>query len=600
VASIHFYTLSAGGPIFEKIEETSMTEPNCPKTNRQKLDKLPDQAQSKGPTRRSFLSQVSGAAAATLGAAAMISSPPASATAAQEPSRLDSGNGARSRALRSYTNRVSAAQAELNIRVPNEVTNGDEQRFPNHIGNFSKGLVHNGIGEVDGASYSSLLRAVNSGDSRLFEQIQLGGTVPLVDPQAGLAFDLEGTDSHQLAIGTPPSVASQDIADTAIENYWMALCRDVNFTQYGNEPLTTAAIAELNSLRAFHGPKPVTPQNLFRGFTAGDVLGPYVSQFLLLPFNYGAVPITQLLTTYVSGIDYMTDQASWLAVQNGQGPFGSNQIDPNPQHMRNGRGLSAYVHVDVLFEAYFNACLILIDQGAPLDPNNPYVNSRTQAGFGTFGAPHLKALVAEVSQRALKTVWYMKWFVHRHLRPEAYGGLVHMNKTRQANYPLHPDILNSQALAQVFAKHGTYFLPHAFPEGCPQHPSYGQGHSTVAGACATIVKAWFDDTAPLASVPGITISQASEDGFSLIPYSGADRDQLTIGGEMNKLAANIGIGRNHAAVHWRYDYVDSLPLGEAVAIAMLRDMAHCWNESFEGFSFTKFDGTRIAGVGGNA
>ena len=41
--------------------------------------------------------------------------------------------------------------------------------------------------------------------------------------------------------------------------------------------------------------------------------------------------------------------------------------------MRNGRGLGAYVHVDVLFEAYFNACLVLVDQGAPLDPNNPYL-----------------------------------------------------------------------------------------------------------------------------------------------------------------------------------------------------------------------------------
>src|ERR1700683_2476113 len=204
VALLHFYTLFAGGPIFEKIEESSMTEPNCPKSNGQESDQLPGQAQNKGSTRRSFLSQVSGAAAATLGAAAMISSPPASAARAQEPSRPDSGNGARARALRSYANRGSAAQAELNIRVPNEVTNGDEQRFANHIGNFSKGLVHNGIGEVDGASYASLLRAVNNGDSRLFEQIQLGGTVPLVDPQAGLAFDLEGTDSHQLAIGTPP------------------------------------------------------------------------------------------------------------------------------------------------------------------------------------------------------------------------------------------------------------------------------------------------------------------------------------------------------------------------------------------------------------
>jgi hypothetical protein len=377
------------------------------------------------------------------------------------------------------------------------------------------------------------------------------------------------------------------------------LCRDVNFTQYGQEPLTQAAIAELNALPAYHGPKPVTPQTLFRGFTAGDIVGPYVSQFLLTPFDYGAVPVTQLLTTYAPGVDYMTDQSSWLAVQNGQGPFGSSQADPNPQHMRNGRGLGAYVHVDVLFEAYFNACLVLVDQGAPLDPNNPYAGSRNQTGFGTFGSPHLKTLVAEVSQRALKAVWYQKWFVHRHLRPEEFGGLVHMTKTKQANYPLHPDVLNSEAVARVFAKHNSYFLPHGFPEGCPQHPSYGQGHSTVAGACATIVKAWFDDQTPLASIPGITISQASEDGFSLVPYTGSDADKLTISGEMNKLAANIGVGRNHAGVHWRHDYVDSLPLGEAVAIAMLRDMGNCWNQPFEGFSFTKFDGTRITGVGKN-
>jgi hypothetical protein len=562
----------------------------------------------KSSSRRAFLSQVGGAAA-TIAAGATLAQGSRAATSSgnatqdfgrsQEAASAESGVSGRARAVQAFNNRVSAAQSELSVRTPNEVTNGDEQRFPNFIGNYSKGLAHNGIGEVLPSSYASLLRAVNSGRSALFDQIQMGGTAPLIDPQCGLAFDLEGTDSHQLVIGTPPSVASQQMADTATENYWMALCRDVNFTQYGQEPLTQAAIAELNSLSAFRGPKPVTPQTLFRGFTAGDAIGPYVSQFLLTPFNYGAVPITQLLTTYVPGVDYMTDQASWLAVQNGQGPFGSSQADPNPQHMRNGRGLGAYVHLDVLFEAYFNACLVLVDQAAPLDANNPYIGSRNQTGFGTFGSPHLKTLVAEVSQRALKAVWYQKWFVHRHLRPEEYGGLVHMTKTKQANHPLHHDVLNSEAVARVFAKHNSYFLPHAFPEGCPQHPSYGQGHSTVAGACATIVKAWFDDQAPLVSIPGITISQSSEDGFSLVPYTGADGSQLTVGGEMNKLAANIGIGRNHAGVHWRHDYVDSLPLGEAVAIAMLRDMGNCWNQPFEGFSFTKFDGTRITGVGKN-
>jgi hypothetical protein len=561
-----------------------------------------DSKRKKGSSRRAFLTQVGGAAATIAAGATIVQGAKAASNAggaAQDSVSAESGISGRGRALQSFNNRIGAAQAELNTRIPNEVTNGDEQRFSNHIGNYSKGLAHNGIGEVLPSSYASFLRAVNSGRPALFDQIQMGGSAPLVDPQCGLAFDLEGSDSHQLVIGTPPSVASQQMADTAVENYWMALCRDINFTQYGQEPLTQAAIAELNSLGAFRGPKPVTPQNLFRGFTAGDIVGPYVSQFLLTPFSYGAVPVTQLLTTYAPGVDYMTDQASWLAVQNGQGPFGSSQADPNPQHMRNGRGLGAYVHVDVLFEAYFNACLVLVDQGAPLDPNNPYVGSRNQTGFGTFGSPHLKTLVAEVSQRALKAVWYQKWFVHRHLRPEAYGGLVHMTKTKQANYPLHSDVLNSEAVARVFAKHKSYYLPHAFPEGCPQHPSYGQGHSTVAGACATIVKAWFDDQAPIVSVPGITLSQASEDGFALVPYTGSDGDKLTVGGEMDKLAANIGIGRKHAGVHWRHDYVDSLPLGEAVAIAMLRDMGNCWNQPFEGFSLTKFDGTRITGVGKN-
>ena len=81
--------------------------------------------------------------------------------------------------------------------VSRQITNGDERNFPHYIGNFSKGLVHNSVGEVSHSSYQSLLAAVNSGNPSLFEQIQMGGNTPLVDPQSGLAFDLEGCDSHQ-------------------------------------------------------------------------------------------------------------------------------------------------------------------------------------------------------------------------------------------------------------------------------------------------------------------------------------------------------------------------------------------------------------------
>ena len=79
--------------------------------------------------------------------------------------------------------------------------------------------------------------------------------------------------------------------------------------------------------------------------------------------------------------------------------------------MRNGRDLGQWVHVDVLFQAYFHAFLVLAGLGAPVDNNNPYRLSPTQEGFGTFGGPHIATLLCEVSTRALHAAWYQKWLV---------------------------------------------------------------------------------------------------------------------------------------------------------------------------------------------
>jgi hypothetical protein len=194
-------------------------------------------------------------------------------------------------------------------------------------------------------------------------------------------------------------------------------------------------------------------------------------------------------------------------------------------------------------------------------------------------------MVAEVATRALKAVWFQKWFVHRRLRPEVFGGRVHNFVTGRAAYPIHSDVLISPALSYVFARNGSYLLPQAFPEGSPLHPSYGAGHAAVAGACVTVLKAFFDETfvVPDPVVP-------SSDGMALTPYSGPD---LTIGGELNKLAANIAIGRNFAGIHWRSDYTESLRLGEAIAISVLWDQRSTYKEHFGGFSFTRFDGSSV-------
>src|SRR5207249_8455524 len=95
-------------------------------------------------------------------------------------------------------------------------------------------------------------------------------------------------------------------------------------------PIVSHACSELSNLSAFTGPLingQVTTQTLFLGFTAGDVIGPYISQFLLQQVSFGALPLRQQYATYQPSLDYMTDFPSWLAVQNGQGPFALNVID---------------------------------------------------------------------------------------------------------------------------------------------------------------------------------------------------------------------------------------------------------------------------------
>ncbi len=175
--------------------------------------------------------------------------------------------------------------------------------------------------------------------------------------------------------------------------------------------------------------------------------------------------------------------------------------------------------------------------------------------------------------------------MHRRLRPEAFAGRIHNHLTGAAQYPLHPEILEASVLDAISEQYGTYLLPMAYPEGSPSHPAYPSAHATFAGAGVTVLKAWFNESF---IIPDPVI--ASADGLSLEPYDGSP---LTVGGELNKLAFNIGMGRGWAGVHWRSDVQEGLKLGEAVAIGILTEMRALVNEDFQGFSLTTFDGTSI-------
>lgn len=545
------------------------------------------------PSRRKFLNHVG---AATLAAGAIGVEP----LFQTERSEVHAASGSNQRANECAKLRRDAAIAGLqatpqNLQHPN---NQDELLYPNKLGNYSKGLPHNDDGTVVLSAYNALVQALNSGRPADFDAIPLGGTRGLTNPQAGLAFDMQGPDAHALVQPPAPAFASREQAAEISENYWMALLRDVSYSQYSGNAIANAAAADLTLYGTdFKGPKSsgaVTTATLFRGVTPGDLAGPYLSQFFYQDCNFGANKIEQKITTTVPGVNYMTDFPTWLAVQRGiEQP--SDVLDPVPRYMRNGRDIGQWVHIDVLFQAYFQAFLVLAGAGASFDDGNPYNNNPSQIGFGTFGGPHIATLLCEVSTRALKAVWYQKWFVHRRLRPEVMAERVHRTLFNGAGYPVHPEILNSFSDSnrlKGFMPAGNALLPMAFPEGSPTHPAYGAGHATVAGACVTILKAWFNETTRLVDI-GLDPSQATDDGLSLVPYLGSDAGNLTVGGELNKIASNVALGRNTAGVHWRSDATESLKLGEAIAIGILRDQRSCYNEVFNGFSLTKFDGSTI-------
>jgi membrane-associated phospholipid phosphatase len=497
------------------------------------------------------------------------------------------GAGGRGRMEQVYRARVQAAELERERPKVEHLANGDETRYPARWGSYSKGLPHSATGEVDPRAYSIYLRAIETRDPALYEQIPLGGYLKLANPQAAYAIDLIGPDAESLPLRTPPAQSSSEFAGEIAEMYWHALLRDVPFAEYETNPLVQRACAELSAQPAFRGPREngkVTPATLFRGLSAGGRRGHYVSQFLLRDIPMTPIRIAQKIRTAVPGRDYMTDPADWLNMQNGQ-IFGVNTFEDSPRYMRTGRDVGEYVHRDFTYQAGLGACLMLLRMSAPLDGGIPSHYSITQSGFVTYGAADIFHVVAAVANLALKSAWYQKWIVHRRARPEETGGRLHFHLTGKGESGLHESVLKSDAVQLAHDRWGSYLLPQAYPEGAPSHPSYPAGHAVFAGACVTMLKACFAENWVL---PNNVVP--NRDGTALEPYRGPE---LTVGGELDKLAENIAIGRNFAGVHWRSDGIEGLLLGEAYALGYLEEMKVTANEFFTGFSITRFDGTRV-------
>ena len=542
-------------------------------------------------SRRTFLTSTTGAVAVLAGATGSVVSTNTLADDFSPRDRDPSLNGKkRARVAADIKKSLARQQLSESISLPTQFDNNDEHRYSdqNYYASFHKTLPHNDFGEVDADAFRKLQRAMRVGSQRVFDNIPLSDIAErtLANPQGAFRFEMTGLDSHATRMPAAPTFRGATTAAEMGEVYWQALTRDIPFSEYNNHSAIADAIDDLNGFSETVGPKEagnVTANTLFRGETAGDINGPYISQLLLKDIPYGPSIIKQQYELGVAGKEYMIDSANWLHVQRGGVPLESLALESNQRYLYNNRGLSEYVHRDVLFQAYFNAALILLSMGPDaLDQGNPYLSSSKESSFTSLGGPWLLQMLTYASNLSLSGAWFQKWRVHRRLRPEVFGGRINFHQVANRNYEIHPDILNSEAISKTNSIYGSSFLPMAYTEGSPTHPAYPAGHATIAGACCTVLKAFFNEDFILPDTV-----QAGELGLSLEPYTDT---ALTLGGEVDKLANNVSIGRDAAGVHYRSDGVDGLVVGEQQAIRLLKDHIQTLNEDFVEFTFTKFNG----------
>ena len=565
-----------------------------------------------------------------------------------------------------YRTRVEAAAQAKGREHPKHRANGDEQRYATaqYAMSFTKGLRHDGATGLISSTedFQRFRRAIDEGfidDFTAEVRVSIDKNRAWEAPTAGLVYDLEGPDAQAVTMAPSPALGSDELAYEMAEVYELALLRDQPLTDFvtgsGNTAVTDA-VNHLNALPYTSSGFPsrprktvggvLTSQTLFRGSSPKVEIGPYLSQFMLigndqpgLPgvdhgfIEYGVLQINQRVPV-AHPQNYMTTQPDWLDVQNGVDTLNPATLYDTTAPRRFTtfpRDLATYVHFDALYEAYLNACLILLSMKAPFDPafanlsgqglyffnsldlqTNAFAvletHRRQAGGFALYGGPHILTLVTEVATRALKAVRHQKFNVHIRLRPEALAGRIEHAAAIEAAHPqigtpfsdLAASIAPTVAAVQAANAGGTAYLPMAFQEGSPMHPSYGAGHATVAGACVTILKAYFDTSAVFVRRNGVDTFALHQPGDTAVQYvpnasgssliSSVGGDFLTLEGELNKLAANISIGRNMAGVHYYSDYYDSLRMGEEIAIGILEEQALCYPTDPFVLSLTTFDG----------
>jgi hypothetical protein len=276
---------------------------------------------------------------------------------------------------------------------------------------------------------------------------------------------------------------------------------------------------------------------------------------------------------------------------------GTNDVDTSPRRVDDGRVLASMVHNDPAFGIYFNAAMILIPLSGLDALDGSDFNS---SNFLDTGPPDLLAMLGTVTRLALRASWSVKWSSALKIRPETFAAHIETANLLEdaSKIPGFSDLQDwahkdsskiivdeIRALNMEAVGESTAFLPLVYPEGSPTHPSFVAGHSCIAGACITILKALSGTHNSDGTKRTWADAANGRNAFALQEVDSADPTKLrpkmrddgeTVNGELNKLASNIGLGRDWAGVHYRSDNDCGLKIGESVAIEYLRTQVSCY------------------------
>ena len=520
---------------------------------------------------------------------------------------------------RSDVIRGALGQIQYTICPPTPKFTSQDVWYQNYSYNasFHKTLQHDPTTGALTATdqYENLACSFYENDLQLLANVKLSPTAEygLVNPSAALSAILQGAPQCALYLPEPATLSSAETAAEMVEVYAQAVARDVSFINYGTDATITSLLGadRLNAPDVLNNlvdipPTPFTAQTIFRGNADGSTVGPYISQLLLLDVPTSAnTTFAQQYTTYLprtgpfppgTAVEWGTTKADMIAIQNGELSTLTPALD-TPKYIYNGRNLAEAVHNDAGFQYYFQAAMILLDLGAPTNPNFP--SFKNQDPFITdAGLINIITAVAGVAKVAFKHAWYWKWVKYRRLRPEVYSlwvdNVLTATVPNAGNYNLSDVVLQNDVITtDIFGLYGAYTLPLTFREGSPAHPSYPAGHGTVAGACATVLKMFFDNDIDWTSLA--TVVEADASGTSLSNYGGSTSG-MTVATEINKIASNVVLGRDWAGVHYRSDGIKGMELGEEVAMKFMGDLLSVCPENKlpentpPAISFRKFNG----------